>query len=208
MDCWFHKTDHAKPCQFEELIQLATKALKKYLAETTPEPTTITLNPLGATMTINNPNFQLNAGDVVVVTITDTGDNTGTVYTPDAGSVTAVLAGPASDTLQPVVDPSGDFFTITAGQLLGAGNTVTVNALVSGVASGPVGGAVFTFDVVADVVASEPTTITLSAGSESAPGVAASSVAPGRVSVDQATAEASPGQYVYNEQTKLYNKIV
>lgn len=120
-------------------------------------------------------NFQLNALDSVVVTITDTDDVTGDAVTPDSGSVTAVLSNP-NDFV--VVDPTGAFLTITAAGATSTGNTVTVNATVNGVPSGPEGGAVGTYDVVADVVPPpDSNTITLTFGDEVAPsGVAASSV--------------------------------
>lgn len=108
--------------------------------------------------------YQLNAGDSVVVTITDTDDVTGAVVTPDAGSVTAVLSS-STDTV--VVDPSGAFATITAGDVASVGNTVTVNAAVGGVASTS---AVGTYDVVA-VTPPPPdaTSLSLSFGTETAP---------------------------------------
>ena len=116
--------------------------------------------------------FQLNAGDSVVVTLTVTDDVTGDVVTPDAGSVLASLSS-ATDS---VVDNGDGTFTLTAGQSLGTGNTLTVTGTVNGVAFGPVGGAVGTYDVDADVVTPDSTTGVLTFGTESAPTVTVSSV--------------------------------
>ena len=105
--------------------------------------------------------FQLNAGDSVVVTVTDTDNVTGAAVTPDAGSVTAVL----SSTTDTIVDNTDGTFTITAGATAGLGNTVTVNATVGGVASAS---AVGTYDVVANVTP-DATTLAVTFGTESAP---------------------------------------
>ena len=124
-------------------------------------------------------NYQLNAGDSVVVTIADTDTVTGLAVTPDAGSVTAVLSS-TTDTI--VVDPSGTFVTITSGSTLTTGNTVTVNATVGGVASTP---AVGTYDVVAAVVPANPTALSVTFGTETAPAPAAA-VLPAGTTVDAA----------------------
>jgi len=108
-------------------------------------------------------NYQLNAGDSVVDTISDTDNVTGAAVAVDAGSVTAVLSS-TTDTV--VVDPSGTFATITAGTTVGVGNTVTVNATVGGVASAPFVG---TYDVVAAVVVPDATTLSGTFGTESGP---------------------------------------
>lgn len=100
--------------------------------------------------------FQLNAGDSVVVTVTDTDDVTGDVVTPDAGSVTAVL----SSTTDTIVENADGTFTLTAAasDVGSTGNTVTVNATVNGNASAP---GVGTYDVVA-VTPPPPDATTLS----------------------------------------------
>lgn len=108
-------------------------------------------------------NYQLNAGDSVVVSIADTDNVTGAAVVTDAGSVTAVLSN-YSDTV--VVDPSGLFATVTAGTTTGTGNTVTVNAKVNGVASASVVG---TYDVVAATTPSDATTLSVSFGTETGP---------------------------------------
>lgn len=174
--CTFHRETHTSElCKIDELIELSIKALKKYLAET-PPATTINLTTIGPDMTtIPVSDYQLNAGDTVVITITDTDDVTGDVVTPDAGSVTAVLSS-STDT---IVDNGDGTFTITAGSVDSVGNTVTVNATVGGVASGPEGGAVGTYDVVAAVTPPpDATTLSVSFGTESAP-VAAAGPVPG-----------------------------
>ena len=122
------------PEEVETLIELGIKALKKYLGS----EQTILKGDLMA-------DYQLNAGDSVVVTLTDTDAVTGAAVTPDAGSVSATLSS-ATDTV--VVDPSGTFLTVTAGTADSVGNTVTVDATVGGVASTPWVG---TYDVVAVV---------------------------------------------------------
>ena len=107
-------------------------------------------------------NYQLNAGDSVVVTVTDTDDVTGLPVTPDAGSVTAVLSS-TTDTISAHADGT---YTITAGPVTDTGNTVTVNATAGGVASKA---GVGTYDVVPAVVPAT-TTLSVSFGTESAPG--------------------------------------
>ena len=116
-------------------------------------------------------NFPLNAGDSVVVTISDTDDVTGAAVTPDAGSVTAELSN-TEDSV--VVDPSGAFLTLTAGATASTGNTVTVSATVNGLASTP---GVGTYDVIA--VTPDTTTVSLTFGTETppAPAPAAAEVA-------------------------------
>jgi hypothetical protein len=142
--------------QLEELVRLSIKALKKYLAQTTPaKPTTLKGNLMA--------NYQLTQGDSVVVTLTDTDDVTGLAVTPDSDSVTATLS---SSTDSVVVDPSGTFLTLTAGSVDGLGNTVTVNATVGGVSSVPWTG---TYDVVANVVTPDSTTLSGTFGTEEAP---------------------------------------
>jgi hypothetical protein len=141
-------------------------------------------------MTTINPNYPLAAGDSVVVTITDTDDVTLAAVTPDAGSVVAVLSNP-NDSV--VVDPSGTFATITAGDTVGAGNTITVSATVNGFASTDVVGF---YDVVADVV-NDATSLSLSFGTETAPSSSsptASAVIPG---------SADDPEFVLNEATGL-----
>jgi hypothetical protein len=153
------------PEEVETLIRLGIKALTKYLAE--PDRCTLTLSTKEGIMS----NYQLNANDSVVVTITDTDDVTGEVVIPDVGSVTAVLSN-ANDSV--VVDPSGTFLTLTAAGATSSDNTLTVNATVLGVPAGPAGGAVGTYDVVADVVPPPAsTTLALSFGTETSPAAAA-----------------------------------
>ena len=116
-------------------------------------------------------NFQLNAGDSVVVTVTDTDAVTGAAVTPDGGSVTVVLSS-TTDTL----NTNGDgTYTITAGATPVTGNTVTVSAKVGGVASKD---AVGTYDVVPAVVAPNPTTLAVSFGTATAPAAAPVATAP------------------------------
>jgi hypothetical protein len=144
---------------WEELAHKVIRVLELIIARLESESTTsLTISIQGEPMA----DFQLNAGDSVVVTVTDTDNVTGAAVTPDAGSVTAVLSS-ATDTV--VVDPSGAFATITAGATTGTGNTVTVNATVGGVASAS---AVGTYDVVANV-APDATTLAVTFGTESAP---------------------------------------
>ena len=148
------------PDEVEELIHLGIKALRKYLAETSPVSTALSLTIKGTEMN----NYQLNAGDSVDVTITDTDAVTGLVVTPDAGSLTAVLS---SSTDSVSLDPTGGLgATITAGTTLSTGNTITVNATVNGVASTP---AVGTYDVVASVVSPDATNLSVSFGTEAGP---------------------------------------
>lgn len=121
--------------------------------------------------------FQLNAGDSVVVTVTDTDDVTGAVVVPDAGSTTVVSSN-SSDTVTANADGT---FTLTAGasDVGSVGNTVTANATVGGVASNP---GVGTYDVIA-VTPPPPDTTTLSVafGTETPPAapVAAAAEEPG-----------------------------
>lgn len=163
-----------------EFIRLGSDVLRKTLAEAA-SGTTLHLYAEGDPMTIISPNFQLNAGDSVVVTITDTDDVSGLPVTPDAGSVTAVLSS-ATDTV--AVDPSGTFLTLTAGTTEGVGNTVTVEATVGGVASKQ---AVGTYDVIADVVPPDATSLSLSFGTETAPAAADGSAVPPGFVVNEAT---------------------
>jgi hypothetical protein len=142
--------------EIEELLHLSIKALKKYLSETPTVKSALHLTIKGNQMA----NYQLNAGDSVVVTITDTDDATGLAVTIDASSVTAVLS---SSTDSVVIDPSGTFLTITAGATPGTGNTVTVNATSD---TAPSTSVVGTYDVVADVVTSDQTSLSLSFGTE------------------------------------------
>ena len=128
--------------------------------------------------------FQLNAGDSAVVTVTDTDDVTGDVVTPDAGSVTAVL----SSTTDTIVENSDGTFTLTAGatDVDSVGNTVTVNATVNGNASAP---GVGTYDVIATVVPPpDATTLTVAFGAETPP------AAPAADGVNVAAAE-EPGTF-------------
>lgn len=108
--------------------------------------------------------YPLNAGDSVKVDLAYADDVTGEAVTPDAGSVLAELSS-SSDTV--LVDESQTFLTITAGDVVGDGNTVTVTGTVGGVASTPWVG---TYDVVADVVTPpDPTTITGTFETETTP---------------------------------------
>lgn len=106
-------------------------------------------------------NYQLNAGDSVVVTVTDTDAVTGAVVKPDA--FPSVVLSSATDS---VVANTDGTYTITAGTTLGTGNTLTVNATVGGVASTP---AVGTYDVVPAVVGADATTLVVTFGTETAP---------------------------------------
>lgn len=108
-------------------------------------------------------NYQLNAGDSVVVTITDTDNVTGVEVVPDTGSVTAVLSS-ATDTI--VVDPSGAFATITANSAISTSNTVTVNGTVGGVASKAFVG---TYDVIGVAATGNATTLSGTFGTETGP---------------------------------------
>ena len=123
-------------------------------------------------------NYQLNAGDSVVITVTDTDDVTDDVVVPDAGSVTAVL----SSTTDSIVDNADGTFTITAGSVASTDNTVTTNATVGGVASKP---GVGTYDVV--VTVADTTTLSVAFGTETAP------VSP--VAAEAATASEEPGTF-------------
>lgn len=115
-------------------------------------------------------NYPLNTGDSVVVTVTDTDTVTGLSVTPDAGSVKAMLSS-STDTL---VENADGTFTVTAGETLGTGNTLTVNATVNGVASKE---AVGTYDVVAAVTPANPTALSVSFGTETSPAATPASAA-------------------------------
>jgi hypothetical protein len=141
--------------ELREFLRLVIRALEKYLNI----PTTKLHLHLGDKEMYN---YQLNEGDSVVVTVTDTDDVTGSTVTPDAGSVAFVL----SNTSDSAVLNADGTITLTSGTTLGTGNTITVSATVGGVASSD---AVGTYDVVAAVVTSDATTLTLSFGTESAP---------------------------------------
>lgn len=130
------------------------EALRKYLAES---PSVIHLTIQGVTMS----DYQLNQGDTVVVTITDTDEVTGNVVTPDPGSVSASISPNASSSTV-VVDPSGAFATVTAGPSESVGDVLTVTATVGGVASTPASGS---FDVVA-APPPDATALSLSFGTE------------------------------------------
>jgi hypothetical protein len=131
-------------------------------------------------------NFQLNAGDSVVVTVTDTDTVTGAAVPTDAGSVTVVL-GSSTDT---VVANSDGTYTVTAGTTLGTSNSVTVNATVGGVASSSV---VAYYDVVADVVTVNPTSLSVSFGTESAPAGTSGTSGPGPLDAAQVAALVAAG---------------
>ena len=152
---------------WEELAHKVIHWLDLIIARLESESTTsLTISIQGEPMA----DFQLNAGDSVVVTVTDTDNVTGAAVTPDAGSVTAVL----SSTTDTIVDNTDGTFTITAGATAGLGNTVTVNATVGGVASAS---AVGTYDVVANV-APDATTLAVTFGTESAAVASAQAAAP------------------------------
>jgi hypothetical protein len=177
--------------ELRELVRLAIKILKRYVSEFSTL-TTIHLTTEGPDMTtIPVADYPLTEGDSVVVTITDTDDVTGAVVALDEGGVTAELS---SDTDTVVVDPSGTFLTITAGDTPSTGNTVTVNGTVNGVAATP---GVGTYDVVA-AVTQDPTTISLAFGTESAPATAAADFTPG--------GEGDP-EYRLNEATGTYDHV-
>lgn len=97
-------------------------------------------------------NQQMNTGDSIIVTITDTEDATGLPATIDPGSLTASL----SDTTDSAVVNADGTVTLTAGPTLATSKTITVSATVAGVASHDWVG---TYDVIAPVV--EPTSTTL-----------------------------------------------
>jgi hypothetical protein len=151
---WKHDDGYGEwwviPQEVETLIQLGVKALRKYLSET---PTALTLKTKEGIMS----NYQLNAGDSVVVTVAAT-NTAGTVVATDSGSVKAVLSS-STDTVK--VDSSGLFLTLTAGTDAGTSRTVTVNATVNGVACTA---AVGTYDVVASTTSA--TALKLSFGTE------------------------------------------
>ena len=172
-----------------DLVPMVRSALLHYLVEISS--TTLSLTVKGVPM---SPNYQLNAGDSVVFTLVDIDDVTGAVVTPDAGSVTAVL-GSGTDTV--VVDPSGTFLTITAGDTLSASNTVVINATVNGNASGPVGGLVVYYDVVA-VTSTDTTTLSGSFGTE---------VSPGAVTAPASNARVYGKTYTFNQVTGNYDEV-
>jgi hypothetical protein len=141
--------------ELRAIVRLGVKALTKYLEEKPPGTT------LKGDLSMND---QLNTLDSVVVNLTDTDNVTGAAVVIDPGSVTVVLSDPTDSV---VIDPSGAFITITAGANLAVGKTATVNATVGGVASGPVGGLVLTYDVIA--AAPDATTLSGVFASETAP---------------------------------------
>ena len=144
-----------------KLIRLVDLLIARLESSETPT-TTLSLSIQGVPM----ENYQLNAGDSVVVTVTDTDDVTGAVVVPDAGTLTAVL----SSTTDSIVDNGDGTFTITAGSTDGTGNTVTTNATVGGTASNP---GVGTYDVVTAVVTPDSTTLSVAFGTETAPAASA-----------------------------------
>lgn len=137
--------------------------------------------------------YQLDAGDSVVVTITDTDEVTGEAVVPDEGSVAAELS---SDTDSFVLDPSGSFLTLTAGATPGTGNSLTVTATVGGVASSP---AVGTYDVVSNVAPPNPTALSLTFGVESAPAGDVADDAPADEPAPRPTMDAN-GQVIPSSQ--------
>lgn len=86
--------------------------------------------------------YPLTTGDSVVITLTDTDTVTNQPVAIDAGSVTFEL----SDTADTAVLNADGTITLTAGAIIAAGKTITVNATVGGIASAPWVG---TYDVVA-----------------------------------------------------------
>ena len=143
---------------FENIFLLLNRIVATL--ETSETPTTLSITIQGEPMA----NFQLNAGDSVVVTVSDTDNVTGAVVTPDSGSVTAVL----SSSADAISANSDGTYTITAPStdVASVGNTVTVNATVNGVASTP---GVGTYDVVPAVTPADATTLAVSFGTESPP---------------------------------------
>ena len=167
---------------WEELAHKLIRVIELIIARLESESaTTLSLTIQGEPMA----NYPLNAGDTVVVTVTDTDAVTGAVGTPDAGSVTAVLSS-STDTI--VANADGTF-TVTAGTTTGTGNTVTANATVGGVASAS---AVGTYDVVA--AAADATTLSVSFGTESAPAAPApaSNVGTGAGQINPVTGLVNP----------------
>ena len=165
---------HEEEELFETLMRKLIRLADLFIARLTSESTTtLAITIQGEPMA----NYQLNAGDSVVLTVADNDSVTGAVVTPDAGSVSVVLSS-TTDTVTPNADGT---YTIVAGATLGTGNTATVNATVGGVASTK---AVGTYDVVAAVVEPDATTLSVSFGTESAPAsTTVSSVGPGTVGV-------------------------
>jgi hypothetical protein len=144
---------------WEELAHKLIRVIELIIARLESESaTTLHLTIKGTEMA----NYPLNAGDTVVVTLTDTDNVTGAVVVPDAGSVTVVLSS-STDTITANADGT---YTITAGTSTGSGNTVTANGTVGGVASAA---GVGTYDVVPAVVSSDATTIAVTFGTESGP---------------------------------------
>ena len=143
--------------KFSHLVDLAIARL-----ESSGTPTTVlSLTTKEGLMA----NYPLNTGDSVIVTVTDTDTVTGLAASIDAGSLKAVL----SSTTDTVVENADGTLTVTAGATLGTGNTLTVEATVNGVASKS---AVGTYDVVAAVAPVNPTALSLSFGTETAPAAA------------------------------------
>ena len=154
--------DHEEKTTLRELLRALvtlvhdlTKAVRKYLAETTSDHATSIQGDLPM-------NYQLNTLDSVVVTLTDTEDATGAAVTIDPGSVTTSLSDTGDNY---VVNPDGTL-TITGGTTLGTSKTITVNAKVGGVASTPWVG---TYDVVAATPPVNATTLSGTFGTESGP---------------------------------------
>ena len=193
--------------ELRELVRLGVRALKKYLSEPR-QGGTITLTFKGSDMTTAPaPNYPLTALDSVEVAITFTDDN-GDVVTPDAGSVAVALSS-TSDTA--VLDPSGDFVTITAGSDLSVGNEITVTGTVDGVAYTP-GTALY------DVVAAPELggTIELAFGVETPPAAAvpaspapAAPTAPAAAAAPSLTQEekAADPSYAFNQVTGAYELV-
>ena len=166
---------------FEKLMRKLIRLADLFIArlESSPQdPTTLTLTIEGIEMA----NYQLNAGDSVVVTLTDTDNVTGAVVVPDAGSVTAVL----SSSTDSIVANADGTYTITAGSVASTDNTVTANATVGGVASTA---GVGTYDVVPAVVTPDATTLNVTFGTETAPAAPAAPAA-----ADASTAGLSEAQ--------------
>lgn len=152
--------DEAREVVWDQLILRITRLVELVIArlESSEASTTLHLTIKGQDMA----NYQLNAGDSVVVTVTDTDNVTGAVVVADAGSVSAVLTS-TTDILTANADGT---FSITAGATKGTGNTVTVSATVGGAASTA---AVGTYDVVGPT-AGNATTLSVAFGTETGPG--------------------------------------
>jgi hypothetical protein len=186
---------HEEEELFETLMRKLIRLADLFIARLTSESTTtLAITIQGEPMA----NYQLNAGDSVVLTVADNDSVTGAVVTPDAGSVSVVLSS-TTDTVTPNADGT---YTIVAGATLGTDNTATVNATVGGVASTK---AVGTYDVVAAVVEPDATTLSVSFGTESAPAsTTVSSVGPGTVGVVNGV-DYGPGAGQTNPVTGLVN---